>query len=286
MSYSIRKLKYSEFPPLLKEIPDPPKELFCAGTLPAQDNKLLSVVGSRKVSGYGRDVCEKLILEIAQYPISIVSGLALGVDSIAHKAALKNKMHAIAIPGSGLDPSVLYPRSHLRLAEEVVESGGTLLSEFEPEFKATIWSFPKRNRIMAGISHATLIIEAEKKSGTLITSRLALDYNREVIAVPGSIFSPGSEGPNELLRLGAQPARSGDDILRALGIEAEEKSAIKYDSLSENEKIIIELLKEPRDRDDIIREIGLPASQVNMILSAMEIKGYIKESMGEMHLNI
>src|SRR3989344_3312525 len=188
MSYTIRELQKGEFPPLLDEIPDPPKKLNCAGNLPYPENKILCIVGARKFTSYGKEACEELIKGLRGYPITIVSGLALGTDSIAHRAALANNLQTVAIPGSGLNPDILYPRSHLRLAEEIIENGGGLLSEFDDDFRATLWSFPQRNRIMAGISHAVFVIEAEIKSGTLITSRLATEYNRDVLTLPGSIF--------------------------------------------------------------------------------------------------
>jgi DNA processing protein len=286
MSYSIRELSSDEFPLLLKEIPDPPKKLFCAGELPLAENKILCVVGSRKFTSYGREACETLIGELSGYPITIASGLALGIDSIAHRAALKNRLQTVALPGSGLAPRSIAPSSHFHLAEEIIATGGGLLSEFEPDFRAAPWSFPQRNRIMAGMSHAVLIVEAQIKSGSLITSRLATDYNREVLAVPGPIFSPSSEGPNMLLRLGAAPATSGVDILRVLGfsIEKREERKIDYKDLSRDERTVVELLHEPLSRDDLIRGLGLPVSQANMVLSAMEIKGLITESMGEIRL--
>lgn len=287
MAYSIRELNENEFPELLKEIPQLPQRLFCAGTMPSPEHKLLAVVGSRKHTSYGKEVCEKLISELRGYPISIVSGLALGIDSIAHRTALANNLHTIAIPGSGLDPKILYPSSHIRLAEEIVSSGGALLSEFENTFQATPWSFPQRNRIMAGISAATLVIEAEQKSGTLITSRLATEYNRIVFTVPGSIFSKNSEGPHMLIRLGATPVTEGKDILQELGfaIETNENKKLDYGDLSPEEERVVNLLHNPLSRDDIIRASGLPTHHINSILTALEIKGVIIESMGEIRLS-
>ena len=211
-------METSDIPHLLKEISDPPKQLYIRGILPSEDEyKFLTVIGSRKFSTYGKQVCEHLIRGLAGYPIVIVSGLALGIDSIAHQAALDNHLTTIAVPGSGLDDSVLYPASNRGLAQNILRAGGCLLSEFEPTFKATNWSFPQRNRVMAGIAHATLVIEAENTSGTRITARLATDYNREVFAVPGSIFSPASEGTNELIREGATPVTRAEDILDFFG---------------------------------------------------------------------
>ena len=288
MSYTIRELQKGEFPPLLDEIPDPPKKLNCAGNLPYPENKILCIVGARKFTSYGKEACEELIKGLRGYPITIVSGLALGTDSIAHRAALANNLQTVAIPGSGLNPDILYPRSHLRLAEEIIENGGGLLSEFDDDFRATLWSFPQRNRIMAGISHAVFVTEAEKKSGTLITSRLATEYNRDVLTLPGSIFSKNSEGPNMLIRLGATPITGAEDILKSLGFETlfpeNKERKTSMENLLPEERKIAELLREPMPRDELIRALGMSASQTNMILGAMEIKGIIIESMGEIRL--
>ena len=219
MQFPIRTLAPEEFPSLLHEIPDAPHALNCRGTLPSPDLKLLAVVGSRKHTSYGTQVVEHLIAGLRGYPIGIVSGLALGIDSLAHTAALQNDLYTIAVPGSGLDDSVLYPHSHLPLAHTILESGGGLLSEYDHTFAATPWSFPQRNRIVTGMSNATLLIEAGEKSGTLISARLASDYNREVLAVPGDIFSENSRGVHQFLKLGATPITHAEDILAALGID-------------------------------------------------------------------
>lgn len=280
-------LTKKQFPPLLSEIPDAPKQLYYRGTLPDWNaNKFLCIVGSRKYSGYGKEVCEQLIAGLSGYPVVVVSGLALGIDSIAHKAALKAGLKTIAVPGSGLDWNVLYPASHINLAKEIINAGGALLSEFAHDFKATPYSFPQRNRIMAGMSHAILVIEAEKKSGTLITSRLGTEYNRDVLTVPGSIFSAGSSGPHMLIRLGATPITSPAELLEALGFKKDEKETTKrdYSQCSSNEKALLELLAEPLTRDELIHRSGMNASEANSTLSILEIKGFIKESLGEIRL--
>ena len=192
MQYEIKKLARKDWPPLLEEINQLPERLFYVGKIPDWSRKLLCIVGARKNTSYGKEAAETFIEGLRGYPITIVSGLALGIDSIAHRAALKNNLSTIAVPGSGLSLKVLHPQSHTHLAQEITDKDGMLMNEFEPEFKATQWSFPQRNRIMAGMSHATLIIEAEKKSGTLITARLAAEYNRDVLALPGSIFNTTS----------------------------------------------------------------------------------------------
>lgn len=281
----IKDLTKKDFPKLLREIPDPPQKIRIIGNFPKTE-KYLCVVGSRKYSEYGKAVCEKLIEGLKGYPITIVSGLAIGIDSIAHTSALKNNIKTIAVPGSGLSGDVLYPSTNKYLARKIIDEGGALISEFEDNFIATPWSFPQRNRIMAGMSHATLIIEAELKSGTLITSKYAIDYNRDVFTVPHSIFSKTSEGPHMLLRLGATPITRSSDIINALGLRELENIYTEkdYSKCSTDEKELIEIIREPMTRDEIIRALGKPVYITQTILATMEIKGLIKEEMGQIHL--
>lgn len=279
--YVIRKLAPKEFPSLLAEIPQPPKELWLMGELPPSGTVLLAVVGARKHTSYGKEACEQIITELTGYDITIVSGLALGIDAIAHEAAMKAGLRTIAVPGSGLDPKVLYPRNHVQLAERILEAGGALLSEFPPDTPAAPWTFPKRNRIMAGLAEATLLIEAGEKSGTLITARLAADYNRDVLVVPGSIFSPASFGTNQFLKLGATPVTCGKDVLIALGFAPEDEVAqtiFDYSGLSPDEQRVMEALNEMKQRDELIEEIELSASDGNILLMKMEIAGLIKDT--------
>lgn len=279
----IRDLITEDFPELLKEINDPPEHLRYEGEPPRPGNKLLAVVGSRKYSHYGREVCEALIMSLAGEPITIVSGLALGIDSIAHKSAMRAGLQTIAVPGSGLDRSVIHPRSHASLADEIVAAGGGLLSEYDDLMPSGVWAFPRRNRIMAGMCHATLVVEAEKRSGTLITSRLATEYNRDVGAVPGPIDSPTSEGPHMLIRLGAALVRDGNDLLELLGLRRrdENPTLVDVEEMSSEEKVFIKLLEVPRTRDELIRLSKLDTGTASAILSLLEIKGLIKEEMGE-----
>ena len=307
--YKIQRLPEKDWPERLKEIPDPPEKLFFAGRVPDYSRKFLCVVGSRKYTGYGKEACEYLISGLKNYPVTIISGLALGIDSIAHRAALNNNLPTIAMPGSGLNPSSLHPRSHVQLAEEIIGAGGTLISEMEPNEKASLfmhdvkykqvfWSFPRRNRLMVAVSHAVLVIEAGEKSGTLITARLASEYNRELLAVPGNIFSSASEGANMLLRLGASLVRNPEDIIETLGLNTlplspslnvregvgGEVFSKNYSDCSTEEKKIIELLEEPLEKNELIRISNLPASQIQSILTLLEIKGHIKETLGEIRL--
>ncbi len=294
MAYKIKKMERKNWPPLLEEINQLPEKLFYVGQTPDWNRKLLCVVGARKNTTYGKELVETLIAGLKNQPITIVSGLALGIDGLAHRAAIENNLPTIAVPGSGLSLEVLHPQSHARLAQEIVEKGGTLMNEFEPEFKATQWSFPQRNRIMAGMSHATLVIEAEKKSGTLITARLATEYNRDVLTIPGSVFNTTSEGPHMLIRLGATPIRNSDDILEALHLESAATSNMdsddetKYFDCSEKEMLIIKILNEPLPRDQILREMRdthqIATSETQTLLSLLELKGLIKETLGEIRL--
>lgn len=283
----MKSLLPTEFPRRLREIPDPPKVLYLAGVLPPEESKWLCVVGSRKYSSYGKEVCERLLAGLAGTDTVVVSGLALGIDAIAHRAALDAHLPCAAVPGSGLSPEALYPATNKRLADDIIASGGALLSEFPPDFRATAWSFPQRNRIMAGLSDAVLIIEAEARSGSLITSRLATEYNRDVCTVPGSIFSASSAGPHMLLRLGATPITSAEELREALGFGALDLK-IKprdYSDCTADERAVVEALAEPRSREALIEALGWTASRVNALLSMMELKGLVSETLGEIHLS-
>jgi DNA processing protein len=283
--YPISEL--TPLPYLLREIPDTPKKLYIRGTFP-QDKDLifLSVVGSRNYTTYGKSVCEKLITGLQGYPIVIVSGLALGIDGIAHTSALHASLKTIAIPGSGLLENVLYPATHKKLARDILEAGGALVSEFEPDWRPRPESFPKRNRIMAGLSHAVLVIEAEMRSGTLITSRLATEYNRDVLAVPGLISSATSQGPHMLIQKGAALVQSSSDILDVFGIKPENKQSVALDLHPSETTVYTLLKKEPLLRDVLIQKLEVPISDANVLLSSLELKGYIHEKLGKVHWSI
>jgi DNA processing protein len=275
-SRAIRALLPDEFPPLLAEIPEPPEHLWLEGALPHPELKLLAVVGSRQYTDYGKQVVEHLIGGLAGYPVGIVSGLALGIDSLAHEAALRHGLYTVAVPGSGLDHAVLYPASHKRLASCIVKAHGGLLSEFPPTMRAAKWTFTQRNRIMAGMSHATILIEAAEKSGTLITARMAVDYNRELLVVPGNIFARTAYGVHQFLKLGATPVTTANDILTALGIETRtHANTPPHPTLTITHAKIITLLHEPQSRDTLIRALDLPIAEASVILMEMEIMGLI-----------
>ena len=282
MHGEITALSPSRFPPLLKEIPDAPKKLYVRGTLPSYDSMWLAVVGSRAATSYGRQALRHLIEGLRGYPVVIVSGLAYGIDAEAHKAALETGLPTVAVPGSGLDWNVLCPRANVNLAREILKKNGALLSEFEADFKATDYSFPQRNRIMAGLCHATLVVEAKERSGSLITARLATEYNRELLVVPGSIFSAESRGTHQFLKLGAAAVTESADILRALNIDVRDRisNIPKHADISESERRVLRLLTTPLARDELLLELALPVSEANILLSTMEIKGFIVEELG------
>ena len=283
MTDDLKLLSPRDFPALLREIPDAPKQLYVRGKLPSEDAKWLAVVGSRACSAYGRQVVKHLIEGLRGYPVVIVSGLAYGIDAEAHKAALETDLTTVAVPGSGLDWDILYPKANVNLAKEILKAGGCLLSEEKPDTKAADWTFPKRNRVMVGLTHATLIIEAKEKSGSLITARLATEYNRDLLVVPGSIFSQESKGTHQFLRLGATAITCPEDLLQALGIiprEGPRSLAELREDLSESEMRVIEIIASPCSRDALIEALELPITEANILLSTMEIKGLIVEELG------
>lgn len=284
--YPISKLPKESWPMELSEIPQPPEEMYIRGEMPDASYIRLCVVGARRFTQYGKEACRKLILGLRGHPVCIVSGLALGIDGIAHEAALDAGLPTIAIPGSGLDVAAMHPKQNIALAREILRHGGCMLSEFPPDFKATQYSFPQRNRIMAGLSKATLIVEAEKKSGTLITARLATEYNKDVLTIPGSIFSVTSTGPMLLMRLGATPIATSEDLLEALGIqtESEDKQKNLFEDMTEDEKTVCKNIQAPLSRDELIVALGWPSPRLNMALTLLELKGAIKESGGKVYL--
>lgn len=277
-----RVLKLKQYPKLLQEIPSPPEELYVIGELPSEDLIWLAVVGTRKFSNYGKDACEKIINGLKGYNFVIVSGLALGIDSIAHRAAIENNIPTIAVPGSGLDEKVIHPHSHKKLAQDIVNAGGALVSEFPWDMPAGIHTFPQRNRIIAGLCRGTLVIEAREKSGAGITANFSLDFNRDVFSVPGSIFNENSKGTNKLIKAGAIPVTSTDDIFDAFDIPREgDNLKLNLPNLSPLEQKIIDVLIEPITKDDLIRKLSRPAIEINPTLTIMQLNGYIKESNGE-----
>jgi DNA processing protein len=271
----------SEWPTQLLEIPQPPKKLWIRGAMPPAETKFLTVVGSRALSPYGAEACRKLVSGLAGYPISVISGLALGTDACAHKTALSAGLHTIAIPGSGLDDSVISPRTNVSLAKDILNAGGALISEQEPTHKPWLKEFPSRNRLMVGMSHAVLIIEAGEKSGTLITARLAGEYNRDLMCLPHRIGDPHAFGPHLFIRLGATLVTDSQHILQVLHIrERQPRSDVQAYNLDETERVIWDMLTEPMPRDEILRDNADKTGELLTALVALELRGLIKEEFG------
>ena len=269
----------NKYPDLLKEISYSPFSLYINGEIP-EEMPCIAIVGTRKVSVYGKLVTEKLVQELVRHNFIIVSGLAYGVDTIAHKTALKNKGKTIAVLGSGLNN--VYPYSNKKLSEQITKRGA-LISEYPLESSALSHYFPWRNRIISGLSLATVVIEAPEKSGALITAKFALEQNREVFAIPGSIFNKNSIGTNDLIKQGAKLVSKVEDILEELNIQytlpiIEEPPSLKFDSKNE-EKIYKSLSKEkPLTIDKIIEISNLSPKEVLVILTELELKEFIKNT--------
>jgi DNA processing protein len=277
MQQSIKTIseKDSEFPALLREIPSPPKKLRVWGSIPKTEH-YLSIVGTRRCTAHGEEITRSIIAGLVNHNFTIVSGLARGIDTAAHEAALQNKLPTIAVLGSGIAPAALYPKSNIRLAEKIAYSSGAVISEYDDDFMATLWSFPQRNRIVAGLSKATLVIEAPTKSGALVTARFALDQNRDVLAVPGSTYSQNSDGTNNLIKRGAALITSADDVLAAYAISSNTTTA-NILSVTEEEAHVLQQLTEPNDINTLIRNCKLPASQIQSTVSILELRGIIKK---------
>lgn len=278
------------YPALLAEIPNPPELLYLRGNAHPNSRPMLTLVGTRKPSEYGLGIAREFARELSNAGITVVSGLALGIDREAHAGALEGNGETIAVLGNGLDDASIAPRNHLALARSIVLRGA-LLSDYPPGTPANDFTFPARNRIMAGLSLGTVVIEASEKSGTLITARLALDFNRDVFAVPGSIYSEGSRGPHALLKQGAILTTSLSDILDALPLtrerEARQASLSQNENeaqnISPNEAKFLKLLGcDTLHIDALIKRSTLETSVALSALSLLEMKGFIK-NIGNMH---
>lgn len=270
------------YPALLKQIADPPYTLFVRGTLPAEDRPALGVVGTRKISSYGAAACAAIIPPVAKAGMVIVSGLALGLDGMAHEETLRAGGTTVAVLGGGIDRNTLYPPSHRSLSERIIESGGSIISEYPPGFKPTRYSFPARNRIIAGLTLGTLVVEAPEGSGALITARAALDYNREVMAVPHPINTVNGEGNNRLIKQGAKLVSEAEDIIETLNLAIifeKNTEETTPPQLSPDQSVIYRTLSsEMKTIDRIAAETNKTSSAVSSALSMLEIKGLVKSA--------
>jgi len=285
----IIKKSSQDYPKILKEISNAPKQLYVRGNLPKDHNLNFAIVGTRTASDYGRTLAFKIAKELAELGFNIISGLALGIDTQAHLGALEGKGKTTAVMGSAIDDNSIYPSENLNLVKKIISSGGAVISEYQPGTKSEIWFFPERNRIIAGLSQGVLVVEAPEKSGALITARLALEQNREVFAIPGSIFSKNSFGTNNLIKSGAKMVISVDDILEELNLTdlKTEKEITEKENLTEEEKAILNIIeKEPIYIDKICQLSKMAASQVLAVVSLLEIKDIIKNIGGSKFVKI
>jgi len=273
------KIEDKEYPEELKKIKDAPKVLYYKGILPSLDEKCLAIVGTRRYSPYGQQVASKISGELADAGLTIVSGLAPGIDTFSHRAVVEKRKRTIAVLGTGLDEKSIYPQTNLDLSRKIVSCGGCLISELPEGTSGSKFSFPRRNRIISGLSLAVLVIEAKEKSGSLITADCAIKQNKKLFAVPGPIYSSNSMGPNGLIKKGAKLITSAVDVLSELGLQSFIASASQDKFSAENleEKLIIDALKdEPLYIDKIIEKTKLGASVVATTLALMEISGKIR----------
>jgi DNA processing protein len=264
-----------EYPRLLKKIPEPPKKIYFQGELLPNEN-CFAIVGTRLCSDYGKQIALEISRDLTKAGLTIVSGLAEGIDTFAHLAAVEIKERTIAILGTGLDKKVIYPQSNLNLSGKILKTGGCLVSEYPPQTRGSKFTFPRRNRIISGLSLGVLVVEAKQKSGALITAKWARRQGKKVFAIPGPVHSLNSKGCHYLLKKGAILTQNASDILKQLGLkQATQKKFIEGGTKEEN--LILKALKQgPLYIDKIIENTNLKANIIASTISVLEIKGKIR----------
>lgn len=277
----------NNYPALLKQIHNPPFLLYVRGSTSVLNSLCFSVVGTRALTEYGRRASAHIVEELASQGFTIVSGLAAGIDTQAHKAALTAKTPTIAVLGCGIDDRTIFPSQNVNLAHQIIREGGAVISEYHYAMHATRFTFPQRNRIVSGLSKGLLVVEADVASGSLITANCALEQNRDVFAIPGSIFSKTSQGTNGLIKSGAKMVMNSQDILEeyTMGVVVAKKSQVTPDNAQEAQ-ILPLLSDEPLTINEIIQKSGLETSQVNATMVMMEIKNKIKNLGNERYVLI
>lgn len=274
------------YPESLKNICDPPQKIYYRGNLDLlRSDRLIAIVGTRRNTAYGKLCCENIVKKLMDADVTIVSGFAMGIDTISHKTCIDNNGKTIAVIASGLD--IVYPASNLKLWKEI-EKKGLILSEYNYGTKPFRSNFPKRNRIIAGLSKATVIIESKEKGGSLITANMALEEGRDIFAVPGNIFSENSKGSNSLIRDSkAKLLLSADEILEEYGWAALNKvSNEKNSELSNIQKRILDLLSSEKSLDSLVQELNLDLSSVLSEIMELELTGAIKSMSGGKYIKL
>ncbi|NLM51457.1 MAG: DNA-protecting protein DprA [Firmicutes bacterium] len=283
LGINVLTLKDENYPELLKVIHDPPPVLYYRGRLAVLNSIAVAVVGSRKATAYGKATAEKISGDLARAGVVIVSGMARGIDTSAHLGALKGQGQTVAVLGCGLD--ICYPPENKSLREKIVQSGA-IVSEFPLGTPPKPAHFPRRNRILSGLSQAVVVVEAAQKSGALITADCALEQGRDVFAVPGSINSPYSKGCHKLLKEGAAVAENADDILQALGLQPARKAEDPGEISEQAAAVLAKLEYEPVHFDTIVTACGLSAAELAIVLIELELKGMIKKMPGNFFLRV
>lgn len=271
-------LQDKDYPAILKEIHNPPKELYIKGEIINQDKVAVAVVGTRNCTQYGKQVAYDIVGKLAKLEITIVSGLAKGIDTYAHRAALENNGRTIAVLGTSMDKKSFYPSSNYSLSEKIAKNGA-VITEYPPGTRGTQFTFPERNRIISGLSLGVVVVEAPEQSGALITAALALEQNREVFAIPGSIYNENSKGTNQLIKMGAKLVTDVEDILEELNLThlIEKPKSKEYKPENKEEGIIISLLSsQPTHIDEIIKKSKLSTAIVNSTLMILELKQVVR----------
>jgi len=272
------------YPKLLKEIKDPPGVLYYRGEILPEEN-CFAIVGTRMASSYGKQVALEIAGDLTETGLTIVSGLAPGIDTFSHLAAVERGKRTIAVLGTGLDKKSIYPQSNLKLAQKILETGGCLISEYPSGTRGTQFTFPQRNRIIAGLSLGVLVVEAKQKSGALITAHYGFEQNRKIFAIPGPIHSLNSKGCHYLIKKGAKLVESANDILKELNLPQKELSSFnEITGGTEEENLILNVLKEGAlDVDKIIDRTKLSAAKVASTLAILEIKGKVRNLGGNIY---
>lgn len=265
----------TDYPAALTNLARPPAILYVRGRIP--DRLGIAVVGTRKPTVYGQQVCAALVPPLARSGLPIISGLAFGIDTITHQLTVTSGGIAVGVVGSGLDPASFYPAANRKLADAIVAAGGAVLTEFAPSTPPLPQNFPQRNRLLAALARTTLVVEAALKSGALITASHALELARDVFAVPGSILSAQSVGPNRLIRDGATPVTSVEELLELLGLAPEGATSTPKRAVTPKEAAILAALgATPTAFDVLAATANLPAAELNATLSVLELDGLVR----------
>ncbi|RLC39330.1 MAG: DNA-protecting protein DprA [Candidatus Nealsonbacteria bacterium] len=284
LPFEIKKVSIEDdfYPKLLKGISGAPKILYWRGELKKEEERCFAIVGTRRSSEYGKEIAFSIAQDLSGAGLTIVSGMARGIDSMAHKGALEGSGRTIAVLGTGLDEKSIYPQENLKLAKTILKNGGCLISEYPPGTRGTQFTFPERNRIISGLSLGVLVVEAKTKSGALITAEWARKQGKKVFAIPGSIHSLNSRGCHLLIKRGAKLVETVNDILEELHLPKIKKEKITGETLEEN--LILEVLKNGSLHiEKIVEKTNLPPQKVSATLSLMEVEGKVRNLGGSIY---